>query len=113
MNTTLVAIFLVAIAVTSTRASPLEDRPLKDDAESYPVDDADYDMSGDGGEWPEDLEIGEPSELYLQEVREQLENRSIPQTEPLTRFRRQCQNIPGTMYGDYCNELHVYHIQYD
>ena len=95
MKTTLAAaIFLVALVVASVRASPLEGRPLKDDAEDYSIDyAADYDMSGDEEDWPEEfLGTGEPSEFYLQEVREQLENRTAPQTQSLTRFRRQCQN---------------------
>ena len=81
--------------VTSVRASPLEGRPLRDDAEDHSIDyAADYDVSGDEEEWPEEfLETGEPSEFYLQEVREQLENRTAPQAQPLTRSRRH--TIPG------------------
>ena len=47
-----VAIFLVALVAASVRASPLEGRPLKDDAEDYSIGfAADYDMSGDEEEW--------------------------------------------------------------
>ena len=88
------AIFLVALVAISVRASPLEGRPLKDDADDYSIGfAADYDMSGDEEEWEEFLERGEPSEFYLQEVREQLAMRTAPQTQPLARSKRH--NTPG------------------
>ena len=93
------AVFLVALVVASVRASPLEGRPLRDDAKEYSTDHAaDNDnatsTSGDEEDWPDEfLETGEPSEFYLQEVREQLEKRIVPQEQPLTRSRRH--GIPG------------------
>ena len=105
--------------VTSVRASPLEGKPLKDDAEDYSIDyAADYDMSGDEEEWPEEfLERGEPSEFYLQEVREQLENRTAPQAQPLTRSRRhtfpgmkRCSSNEITFTTAGCKTLHWFHM---
>lgn len=107
------AVFLVALVAISVRASPLEGRPLKDDAEDYSIGfAADYDMSGDEEEWGEFLERGEPSEFYLQEVREQLENRTAPQTQPLTRYRRDCEDRAEISHGHTIGVQSVAHSVY-